>query len=213
MSLKKTRLLSVTPTRIVAVLAALATALVISGCTSAPASDGHSDHTHSETTPVISGTPAGFNADDIAFASGMIPHHQQAVDMAALVPDRSTDPRVVQLAAAISAAQEPEIQTLKAFLVQWQENPTDDTGHGDHAGMAMDGMVDDGTMKRLESLKGTEFDTLWLQSMIGHHQGAIEMAKAEIAKGDNEDAKTLAQQMVAKQDAEITEMKQMLGTS
>jgi uncharacterized protein (DUF305 family) len=213
MSAKKTLPLSVTPTSIVAVLAALLIAFVVSGCTSPPAADGHSDHTHSETTPVISGAPAGFNADDIAFASGMIPHHQQAVDMAALVPNRSTNPQVIQLASAISAAQEPEIQTLKAFLVQWQENPSDDTGHGDHAGMAMNGMVDDATMTRLESLKGTEFDTLWLESMIGHHEGAIAMAKAEIAKGDNVDAKTLAQHIVTDQEAEITQMKQMLGTS
>lgn len=208
-----THLFSVTPARIVAVFAALATALVISGCTSPPASDGHTDHTHSETTPVINGQPAGFNADDIAFASGMIPHHQQAVTMSALVPQRSTDPKVIALAQQISAAQEPEIETLKAFLVQWQENPGDDTGHGDHGGMAMNGMVDDATMKQLESLKGAEFDTLWLKSMIGHHEGAVEMAKTEIAKGDNEDAKSLAQHIVADQDAEIAQMKQMLGTS
>ena len=204
--------LSVTPTRIVAVLAALATALVISGCTSPSATDGHTDHSHSETTPAINGQPAGFNADDVAFASGMVPHHQQAVDMAALVPARSTDPQVIQLAAAISAAQGPEIETLKAFLVQWQENPAEDTGHGDHDGMAMNGMVDDATTKQLESLKGAEFDKLWLQSMIDHHEGAIEMAKTEIAKGDNEDAKTLAQHIVADQQSEIAQMKQMLGT-
>ncbi|CAN5414505.1 DUF305 domain-containing protein [soil metagenome] len=208
-----TSLLSVTPTRIVAVFAALVTALVISGCSSPPASDGHTDPTHGETAPVISGQPAGFNADDIAFASGMVPHHQQAVDMSALVPQRSTDPEVIALARKISAAQEPQIETLKAFLVQWQENPADDTGHGDHGGMAMNGMVDDATMKQLESLKGAEFDKLWLQSMIGHHQGAIEMSNTEIAKGDNADAKSLAQHIVADQQAEIAQMKQMLGTS
>lgn len=208
-----TLLSSAAPTRIVAVFAALATALAISGCTGPPASDGHTDHTHSETTPVISGQPAGFNADDITFATAMIPHHQQAVTMSALVPARSTDPKVIALAQQISAAQEPEIETLKAFLVQWQENPGDDTGHGDHGGMAMTGMVDDATMKQLESLKGAEFDTLWLRSMIGHHEGAVEMAKTEIAKGDNEDAKSLAQHIVTDQEAEIAQMEQMLGTS
>ena len=212
-SLKKTRLLSINPTRIVAVLAGLATAIVISGCTSPSSSDGHTDHTHAETTPVISGQPAGFNADDVTFASDMVPHHQQAVEMSALVPDRSTNPQVIDLAQKISAAQEPEIETLKAFLVQWQENPSDNSGHGGHDGMAMDGMVDDATMKRLESLKGAEFDTLWLQSMVGHHQGAIEMAKAEIANGANVDAKSLAQHIVSDQEAEIAQMKQMLGTS
>jgi uncharacterized protein (DUF305 family) len=211
-----THLLPVRPARLIAVLAVLATALFMAACTTPTASDGHSDHTQDASTsaaPAISGQPAGFNADDVTFASGMIPHHQQAVDMSALVPTRSTNPQVIQLAAAISAAQEPEIETLKAFLVQWQQGNDDPMQHGDHGGMAMNGMVDDPTMKRLESLKGTEFDTLWLQSMIGHHQGAVEMANTELAKGANDDAKTLAQHIVTAQEAEITQMQQMLGTS
>lgn len=76
---------------------------------------------------------------------------------------------------------------------------------------AMNGMVDDATMSRLETLKGPAFDQLWLQSMIGHHEGAIAMANTEIADGANADAKTLAQQIVTAQQAEITQMKQMLG--
>ena len=75
----------------------------------------------------------------------------------------------------------------------------------------MQGMVDEATMTKLESLNGTEFDKLWLESMISHHQGAIEMAKAEIANGDNVDAKGLAQTIVDTQQAEIGQMKQMLG--
>ena len=77
----------------------------------------------------------------------------------------------------------------------------------------MHGMVDDATVSRLESLRGTEFDTLWLQSMIGHHQGAVEMAKAEIADGENVDAIAMATTMVAAQQAEIGQMKQMLEGS
>ena len=119
---------------------------------------------------------------------------------------------MIRLAQTISAEQAPEIQTLKAFLVQWKENPDSDTGHSGHDGMAMDGMVDDATMQRLKSLKGPEFDTLWLQSMIGHHRGAIEMAKAEIANGANVDAKTLAQSIITAQQAEIDQMNKMLGT-
>jgi uncharacterized protein (DUF305 family) len=76
---------------------------------------------------------------------------------------------------------------------------------------AMAGMVDEATMKRLATLKGAEFDTLWLQSMIGHHEGAIAMANTEIADGANPDAKALAEQIVTAQKAEIDQMKQMLG--
>ena len=75
----------------------------------------------------------------------------------------------------------------------------------------MHGMVDDATMAKLQSLKGAEFDTLWLQSMIGHHQGAVTMANTEIAKGQSVDMITMAKNIVTAQQAEIDQMKQMLG--
>ena len=196
--------------RIAAVLVALTTALVLTSCTSTEsASDGHTDHQSSE-EPVISGAPAGFNADDVAFATNMIPHHRQAVEMSALVPERSTNPEVKTLAERISAAQEPEIRTMEVLLVQWNEDPHAGGGHEGHGAM-MQGMVDEATMAKLKSLNGQEFDRLWLESMISHHQGAIEMARAEIANGDNADAKRLAQTIVDAQEAEIGQMKQMLG--
>ena len=198
--------------RIAAVLVALATALFVSAC-SGPAgssSDSHTDHQQSD-EPAVSAEPAGYNADDVAFATNMIPHHQQAVDLSALVPDRSTNPEVTKLASDIAAAQGPEIETMKVFLVQWNENPDTNTGSGHGGHGAMQGMVDEATMARLESLKGAEFDTLWLQSMIGHHQGAIEMAKAEVANGENVDAKGMANDIITTQQAEIGQMEQMLG--
>jgi uncharacterized protein (DUF305 family) len=196
------------PARLAAVLAAVAAALFLSSCSS-PASDGHSDHQHSD-QPVITGQPAGYNADDVAFATNMIPHHQQAVELSEMAPDRSTNAELIALAQQISAAQKPEIDVMKVFLVQWNENPDTSSGHEGH-GSTMAGMVDATTMTKLESLNGAEFDKLWLESMIGHHQGAIEMAKTEIANGDNVDAKALANKIVAAQEAEIGQMKQMLG--
>jgi uncharacterized protein (DUF305 family) len=194
--------------RIAAGLAAVAAALFVSSCSS-PASDGHAGHEHAD-EPVITGQPAGFNADDVAFATNMIPHHQQAVDLSAMVPDRSTNAALIALAQKISAAQQPEINVMKVFLVQWNENPDTNSGHAGH-GNAMQGMVDAATMTKLQSLTGAEFDKLWLQSMIGHHQGAIEMAKAEIANGDNVDAKNVAKNIVTTQEAELGQMKQMVG--
>ncbi|MDT5082857.1 MAG: hypothetical protein QOJ80_7494 [Mycobacterium sp.] len=194
-----------------ALLAALAAALFLSSCTS-PATNEPAGHDQGAGTPSSATQPAAFNDADVAFATNMIPHHQQAVEMSAMVPDRSTNPAVVKLAADISAAQGPEIETMKAFLVQWNAGGSDHQGHGDMAGgMHMDGMVDQAAMTKLESLKGPEFDTLWLQSMIGHHEGAIKMAQAELAGGANADAKTLAGQIVTGQQAEIVTMKQMLG--
>jgi uncharacterized protein (DUF305 family) len=203
-------------TRIAAVLVAFFAALLLASCSGS--GSGSQEHTGAHPTEESAGTaqPPGFNADDHAFATNMIPHHQQAIELSALAPERSTDPELIALAAKISAEQEPEIKALRVFLVQWDENPDDDAsqdepGHGEHGGHgAMAGMVDDATMTRLQSLRGTEFDTLWLQSMISHHQGAIEMAKAEVANGQNEDVKRMAQTMIDAQQAEITQMKQML---
>ena len=206
------RRMSPTPRRPLAALAALAAALVLSACGGA-GSGGHPAQQHPD-QPVITGQPAGHNADDVAFVTNMIPHHQQAVDLSAMVPDRSANAQLNALAKQISAAQQPEINVMKVFLVQWTdgaENPmSPDPGHAGH-GAAMPGMVDDATMTTLKSSSGADFDKLWLQSMIGHHQGAIEMANAEIAKGDNVDAKALAKNIVATQEAEIGQMKQMLG--
>lgn len=194
--------------RVLAVLAAIAAAVFLSSCSS-PASDGHTDQDRAD-EPVITGQPAGYNADDIAFATNMIPHHQQAVELSALVPDRSDNAELIALSEQISGAQQPEIETMKVFLVQWKENPDTATDHEGH-GATMQGMVDEATMTKLESLSGAEFDTLWLESMISHHQGAIEMARAEIAHGENVDAKRLAQTIIDTQQAEIDRMNRMLG--
>ena len=196
--------------RVVAVLACLAAATWLSACEkSAPPGD---TNTKQDEKPVITGQPAGRNAADIAFATNMIPHHQQAVDMSALVPDRSANADIQKLASDVAGAQGPEIQTFKALLLQWDENPDLNTrsGNGGQGG-GMQGMVDGLTMARLASLEGAEFDRLWLQSMIGHHQGAIEMAKAETANGANVDAKTVAHNIVTTQQAQIDKMNQLLA--
>ncbi|WP_413642679.1 DUF305 domain-containing protein [Mycobacterium sp. RTGN5] len=192
-----------TSSRIVAVTAALATAVVVSSCSK---TDDHSQH--ATATPTTSSTVAAHNADDVMFAQMMIPHHQQAVELAALAPEHSTNQAVLTLAATISAEQQPEIQAMKALLLQWDADPN---GMGDHGGHGMQGMVDDATMAKLKSLNGPQFDTLWLQAMIGHHQGAIDMANTEVAKGQSADMIAMAKTMITAQQAEINQMKQMLG--
>jgi uncharacterized protein (DUF305 family) len=189
-----------TPTRIVAVAAALATAVVVSSCSKTE------DHGRQATaTTTSSATVATHNADDIMFAQMMIPHHEQAVQLAALAPQHTDNPALLKLASTIAGEQQPEIDAMKALLLQWDAEP------GDHSGHAMQGMVDDATMAKLNSLHGPEFDTLWLQAMIGHHQGAIEMANTEIAKGRSADLTAMAKSIVTAQQAEIDQMKQMLG--
>lgn len=190
--------------RATAALIALTTATVVSSCATAGKED-HSAHASATSTEQV----AAHDADDVQFAQLMIPHHEQAIELAAMVPDRSTNPDVVALAAKVAGEQQPEISTMKALLQQWNVKP--ESHESGHAGMAMEGMVDDATMVKLDSLKGADFDTLWLQSMISHHQGAIGMAKTEIADGKSADLVTLAKNIVTAQQAEIDQMKQILG--
>ncbi|MGE0220893.1 DUF305 domain-containing protein, partial [Mycolicibacterium sp.] len=194
--------------RLAATLTALAVVVALAACGSG---EERSDAAPQTTdTPVISGEPAGYNSEDLSFVTSMIPHHEQAIALSKLVPGRSDNPELVTLADQIAATQQPEINIMRVFLVQWNENP--ETNTDDHTGheQSMPGMVDDATMARLESLQGAEFDTLWLQSMIAHHEGAVQMAEAEVERGENVDAIAIARTMVSAQEAEIGQMKQML---
>jgi uncharacterized protein (DUF305 family) len=193
-------------TRMAAGLVAAATVIALSAC----GAGTREDRGASDAPATTAGAATGHNTDDVMFAQLMIPHHQQAVELAALVPDRSTDPELIRLAATIAGQQQPEIDAMKAMLAQWEVDSSGTTHEGAH-GMTMAGMVDEATMVRLEALKGPAFDTLWLQSMIAHHQGAIEMANVEIAEGSNVDMVGLARAVVTAQQAEIDQMEQMLA--
>lgn len=182
--------------------AALLAAALLSSCTSAT-EQGRGAQPPSSAS--VTAEVAAHNTEDVMFAQMMIPHHQQAIELAALVPGRSTNPELLALATRIAGEQQPEIDTMKALLLQWDADPS--AGHGGHGGMA--GMVDEATMNRLMALSGPAFESLWLQSMISHHRGAIEMAETEIADGRNADMTTLAKNIVAAQQAEIDQMTTM----
>ncbi|MFC3897652.1 DUF305 domain-containing protein [Lentzea rhizosphaerae] len=169
------------------------------------------NHSSSPTAPAAtgSGQAAGNNADDVTFAQGMVPHHQQALDMAKLVPSRSTNAKVLDLAKRIEGGQDPEIQKMNAWLKAWGA-PTSMPGmdHGSMPGMS--GMMSAEDMKMLEQSKGAAFDKMWLDMMIKHHEGAVAMAKTELQKGSNADAKKLAQDIIDAQQKEIAEMQDLL---
>ena len=142
---------------------------------------------------------------EFMFATMMIPHHQQALDMAALVPGRTTNPELIALAEDIAAAQGPEIAQMTQWLAA--HGVTDTMGH---AGHVMSGMLDPDEMAQLADASGTEFDRLWLEGMIGHHEGAIEMADAMLAAGTDPELRQLATDIVTAQDREIAQMRTML---
>ncbi|MFI7119415.1 DUF305 domain-containing protein [Amycolatopsis sp. NPDC049868] len=182
---------------------AMVAALGLAGCSGNDTGMSGMDH------DPPAGQQAGQNADDIAFAQQMIEHHGQALDMSGLVPSRSTNPQVIDLASRIEKAQDPEIQQMKNWLAAWGAGPAASSGMPmDHGSMS--GMMTEAEMKELGQAKGADFDKMWLGMMIRHHQGAVDMAKTELAKGSNAEAKALAQKIIDAQEAEIREMQGLL---
>lgn len=151
------------------------------------------------------------NGDDAMFAQMMIVHHQGALDMSKLAPTRAGSDEVKALATRIEKAQQPEIDQMTSWLRSWNE-PLE-AGHGAHdmPGMDINGQTQEEVNKKLAALKGTDFDRYYLESMIAHHEGALVMAKDEIAKGESPDAKKLSEEIVSSQATEIAEMKKMLA--
>lgn len=150
------------------------------------------------------------NEADVEFATNMIPHHQQAVEMADIAGTRAQSPEVKKLAADIKAAQDPEIQTMTGWLESWGE-PVPGGEHGGHdMSGSMPGMMTAEEMAQLESLSGAEFDQVFLTMMIEHHEGAVEMARTEQTDGQFPDAIALAETIEAAQNKEITTMRGLL---
>lgn len=145
-------------------------------------------------------------AADVVFAEAMIPHHRQALEMAALVPDRTTNPRIRAIAERIAASQEPEIRVMTTWLTGLGRTPPD--GH-DHMGGRY-GMATLEQMNQLRAARGEEFDRLFLTLMIAHHEGAVVMAKEEIAKGTDRTMRFMARDIAAGQSVEINRMKRLL---
>jgi uncharacterized protein (DUF305 family) len=144
----------------------------------------------------------------------MLPHHQQGVELAAMVSARTANPDLRVIAAHIGADQQAEIQTLNLLLAQWHEQAHPDGGrHAGHEGMPMMGMVDQSTIDELQSLDGAAFDILWVTSMISHHQGAVRMAQDEIVHGQSVDAIHVATLIVEAQQREISSMTHLISAS
>lgn len=162
----------------------------------------------SATAGTASATSAAqHNEADVLFLQMMIPHHQQAVEMAKLAATRASMPQVKSLAAAIETAQGPQIETMTSCLTSWGATvpSADPTG-----GMSTPGMTSDADMKQLGTLSGTAFDKAFMQMMIKHHQGAVTMAATEQAQGQDPAAKNLAASIATSQTAQITQMQDLL---
>lgn len=163
---------------------------------------------------------AEHNDADTMFAQMMIPHHEQAVTMSqTLLAKDGVDQEVRNRAERIADTQEPEIQRMQQMLDTWGE-PTSMESEGmegmDHgsmesdSGSGMDGMMTEEDMDQLMSAEGNDAAVLFLEQMIEHHRGAIEMAQDQAENGENPQAIELARDVVEDQEAEIAEMDQLL---
>jgi uncharacterized protein (DUF305 family) len=191
-------------------VALLTAALVLAAC----GSDEPAHETHS------SSSQDKFNDADVTFATDMIPHHAQALVMVDLTRGRTLDPKVSALTEAIQMAQTPEIEQMTTWLTDWHKpipaTMRDHVNAEGHGRMEMDsempGMMTGEQMSDLDAAKGPAFQRLWLEMMIEHHQGAIEMAKTEQSAGRFAPAIGLAKSIESSQQKEIDLMESLLGS-
>ena len=145
-----------------------------------------------------------FSAKDIMFAQMMIPHHEQAIEMSDLALQNSTNPEIRDLATKIKGEQAPEIELMESWTDSHMGSHMES-----HAGHMMDGMLSEEEINELKSARGVEFDRLFLEGMIKHHEGAIDMAD-DVDDSKNPDVAKLAQSILITQRAEIELMKELL---
>ena len=213
------------------------TLLLFAGCSNAQ----DSKETSTSTADPAAGSESAMvhNSADVAFVTGMIPHHEQAVEMSDLVLAQpvsaaGSNAEVRALAQQIADAQAPEVELMETWLEDWgmsSDTVTDDggmnmgggekdghdmAGHGSGGGEMddgeMNGMMTESQMNELSQATGAELDQLYLELMIAHHEGAIEMAQTELKGGRNPAALKLAQGIIDTQQAEIEQMQALLTT-
>jgi len=157
---------------------------------------------------------------DVAFLVRMVPHHEQALAMAELAPDRASDERVRGLASRIADVQRAEIDVYTRWLSDHglgpdgrpDERAAGEHGedHGDHDTSGMPGMATEADLSGLGAARGTDFDRLWLTLMIAHHQGALDMAAERERSGVNTGVDELAADVAVTQLDEISTMQAVL---
>jgi uncharacterized protein (DUF305 family) len=192
-----------------------ATTLALTALTAGCGSDhgmGHSSLNSGPAPAAAVGAAASLNVADVEFAQGMIAHHEQAIEMAeiALDPNTQAGPAVVALAERIKAAQDPEVTLMTGWLTSAGMSTMMDEAGG-HSMSDMEGMMSVEDMDSMAAMTGGEFDTVWLEMMIAHHEGAISQSETVKSKGSNPDVLSLADAIIVAQQAEITEMRGLLA--
>lgn len=154
-----------------------------------------------------------FRPADVKFMQGMIGHHQQAIEMAALLPSRTSREDMKLLAKRIEVSQVDEIQMMQEWLKARGQTLPDPHAHHQHGATLMPGMLTQEEMARLEAAKGVEFDRLFLEGMIKHHGGALTMVRELFATpgaGQDGDIFAFASDVEADQQMEMDRMGALL---
>lgn len=202
--------MTTTHVRIARFAATVAAVAALVACTSGDG-EGAAGTPGAATSPATSAqaTDAG-REGDIRFAQMMIPHHEQAIEMAEMaLAAEDVSPAVQAFARDIEAAQAPEIAQMRGWLGAWgaPESGSGHEGHGagdDGTGM---GMMSAEEMAELAGAAGSDFDTRWLTMMIAHHEGAVTMAQEVLGSTADPQVRDLAEAVVATQRAEIEAMR------
>ena len=187
----------------------LAAVLVVSSCGTDEGSSGSMDGMRHGTSATAAGSgSAAARQGDVMFAQMMIPHHEQAIEMADLaLQSGSASAEVSELARQIKAAQGPEIRTMTRWLRDWNAPAGSSTDHG------ADGMMTDADMKELAAAGGAAFDRLWLTMMVEHHEGAVDLAQDVLKTTADPGVRTMARAIIDGQTKEIARMKGMVSAN
>ncbi|GLW62866.1 lipoprotein [Actinomadura rubrobrunea] len=212
----------------IAVLAVAAAAAALGGCSGG---DDSGDRAAPKATVLMPGRPGEDNktavvgpstpspptAAEIRFVEMMIPHHRQAIEMAALAPERASDRQIKAMAERIDAAQNAEISAMQSWLKRHGRGTgTGHAGHGAHGAAAspsasahagMPGMATPQQMEQLRQARGKDFDRLFVDLMVAHHQGALTMVQDVLDRGTDVTVQQLARDIQSTQQAEINRLR------
>jgi len=196
-------------------LVRLSAAAVIATVTlSACSSSGNQAATRSPSTSAAQ----VHNSTDVTFAQNMTPCHKQAIQMSEIVlTKQGLDPRVVQVANQIKAAEGPDIQGMQSWLSQWQQpmTPMTPVAPSSAAGMpamqGMTGMASPEQMTALQNALGADASKQFLTLMIQNHQHAIMLAQSEINSGQYPPAVAMAHSIATAEQQEVNTMQGILG--
>lgn len=200
----------------VAVVLAVGLALSACGTSGAAPTAGGAPSSHGASTG------GRDNEADVAFAQGMLIHDRQGVEVAGMAPTRAVSPEVKGLASAVLAVDQLHLATLTGWLHTWGAPVPADKGSGDPAGtgdtasasagrsVTVVGLLDSEAVIELGNGHGRAWDQLFLQGMSTFQDGALQMAKSELAHGANTDARALARKVIAADSAEVSQIQQLL---